>query len=88
MICENLTTEGLDVQALKVGPRLSPGPVQLELSAVCRPCQREWNKSRGADARIVGTERGMLCQVLRGGTVSQGDPIVTGSPVGSDRASA
>lgn len=30
----------------------------------------------------------MLCQVLRGGTVSQGHPFVTGSPVGSDRASA
>jgi MOSC domain-containing protein YiiM len=36
---------------------------------------------------LVG-RRGMLCRVLRGGTVTQGDPIFTRSPVSSDSASA
>ena len=66
IICENITTEGLDVNALEIGERLRAGEVELELSAVCEPCElMEELKGR----------RGMLCRVLRGGVTRPGDRI-------------
>jgi MOSC domain-containing protein YiiM len=37
---ENVITEGLDVNGLAIGQRLRLGEVELEVSAVCDPCEQ------------------------------------------------
>jgi MOSC domain-containing protein YiiM len=74
MVRENITTEGLDVNALKPGQRLRAGEVELEVSLVCDPCEQIEALRTGLQELMAG-KRGMLCRVLRGGAVKQGDPI-------------
>jgi MOSC domain-containing protein YiiM len=74
MVRENITTEGLDGNALQAGQKLRAGEVELEVSLVCEPCEQIEALRPGLQERMVG-KRGMLCRVLRGGTVRQGDSI-------------
>jgi MOSC domain-containing protein YiiM len=74
MIRENITTEGIDVNALKVGERLRTGEVELEVSAVCEPCELMEEIRAGLMEELRG-RRGMLCRVLRGGAIKVGDGI-------------
>jgi MOSC domain-containing protein YiiM len=74
MVRENITTEGLEVNALRVGQRLRVGEVQLEVSMVCAPCEEIEKLRAGLQQQMVG-RRGMFCHVLRGGLVKPGDPI-------------
>ena len=75
IIRENFTTQGLDVNALAIGQRVSIGGVELEVSAVCDPCEQIEALRPGLMAAMVG-RRGMLCKVKRGGVVRRGDEIV------------
>ena len=74
IIRENITTEGLEVNALKVGEKLRVGQVELEVSAVCEPCELMEEIRAGLMEELMG-RRGMLCRVLRGGVVRPGDTI-------------
>jgi len=74
MIRENITTEGLDVNGLKIGEKLCAGEVELEVSAVCEPCELMEEIRAGLMEELQG-RRGMLCRVLRGGKVKKGDAI-------------
>jgi MOSC domain-containing protein YiiM len=87
IIRENFTTEGLDVNALAIGQRVSLGEVELEVSAVCDPCEQIEALRPGLMAAMVG-RRGMLCRVERGGVVRRGDVIVVngGRPAGIEEA--
>jgi MOSC domain-containing protein YiiM len=71
---ENITTEGLDVNALQVGQRLSAGEVELQVSAVCEPCELMEEIRAGLTEELKG-RRGMLCRVLHGGMLKRGDAI-------------
>ena len=71
---ENVTTEGLDVNGLAIGQRLRLGEVELEVSAVCDPCEQIEALRPGLQAEMQG-RRGMLCRVLTGGTLQRGDVI-------------
>lgn len=73
-IRENVTTEGLEVDALVAGQKLRVGDVELEVSTACEPCELMEEIRAGLMAELVG-RRGMMCRVLRGGTVKQGDEI-------------
>jgi MOSC domain-containing protein YiiM len=77
IIRENITTEGLHVNALKVGEQLRVGEVELQVSAVCEPCELMEEIRAGLTMELVG-RRGMLCRVLRGGMVRPGDAIEVG----------
>jgi MOSC domain-containing protein YiiM len=72
---ENVTTEGLDVNGLAIGQRLRLGEVELEVSAVCDPCEQIEALRPGLQAEMQG-RRGMLCRVLTGGTLERGDVII------------
>jgi MOSC domain-containing protein YiiM len=72
---ENVTTEGLDVNGLAIGQRLRLGEVELEVSAVCDPCEQIAALRPGLQAEMQG-RRGMLCRVLTGGTLELGDVII------------
>jgi len=74
IIRENITTEGLNVNALSLGQRLSIGEAELQVSAVCDPCELMEEIRVGLMDELKG-KRGMLCRVLRGGSVKSGDPI-------------
>jgi MOSC domain-containing protein YiiM len=74
IIRENITTEGLEVNALQTGQRLNVGAVELVVSAVCEPCELMDEIRPGLQEELVG-RRGMLCRVVRGGTVRPGDEI-------------
>jgi MOSC domain-containing protein YiiM len=74
IIRENVTTEGLEVNALVAGQKLRIGEVELEVSTVCEPCELMEEIRAGLMAELAG-RRGMMCRVLRGGTVKQGDEI-------------
>lgn len=80
---ENITTEGLAVNALPIGQRLRIGAALLEVSAACTPCD-QLEKIRPGLRREVRGRRGMLCKVLEGGIVRAGDRIekvMVGDPV-------
>jgi MOSC domain-containing protein YiiM len=74
VIRENITTEGLNVNGLALGEQLRAGPVVLQVSAVCTPCD-QLEKVRPGLRREMYGRRGMLCRVLEGGTVQVGDVI-------------
>ena len=71
---ENVTTEGLDVNRLAIGQRLQLGAVELEVSAVCDPCEQIEALRTGLQAEMQD-RRGMLCRVLSGGRIRRGDAI-------------
>jgi len=74
IIRENITTRGINVNGLNAGERLRVGAAQLEVSMVCTPCdQRE--KIRPGLRRELRGRRGMLCRVIAGGIIRQGDQI-------------
>jgi MOSC domain-containing protein YiiM len=74
IIRENITTEGLNVNGLTLGERLWVGPVLLEVSAVCTPCDQLEKVRPGLRREIYG-RRGMLCRVREGGAIRVGDSI-------------
>lgn len=74
IIRENITTTGLNVNGLSPGQRLQIGPVQLEVSAVCTPCD-QLEKVRPGLRRELWGRRGMLCRVIKGGIIHRGDSI-------------
>jgi MOSC domain-containing protein YiiM len=75
IVRENVTTEGLDVNGLAIGRRLQIGEVELQVSAVCDPCEQIEALRAGLQAAMQG-RRGMLCKVVRGGILRRGDEIV------------
>jgi MOSC domain-containing protein YiiM len=83
IIRENITTEGLAVNALMLGQRLRIGRALLEVTSVCTPCD-QLEKIRPGLRREIRGRRGMLCRVLEGGVVRAGDRIekvTVGEPV-------
>lgn len=75
IVRENVTTEGLDVNGLAIGQLLRIGDTELQVSAVCDPCEQIEVLRPGLQAAMQG-KRGMMCRVLRGGWVKRGDEIV------------
>jgi MOSC domain-containing protein YiiM len=73
-IRENITTEGLNVNSLTAGQRLRVGEAQLEVSAICTPCDQLEKVRPGLRKELWG-RRGMLCRVIEVGTIRRGDPI-------------
>jgi MOSC domain-containing protein YiiM len=74
IIRENITTEGLNVNGLKMGEQLRIGEVRLEVSAVCTPCDQLEKVRPGLRKELWG-RRGMLCRVTVGGTIRRGDSM-------------
>jgi len=74
IIRENITTRGINVNGLDEGQRLQLGAAQLEISMVCTPCDM-LEKIRPGLRREIRGRRGMLCRVIAGGMIRQGDRI-------------
>jgi MOSC domain-containing protein YiiM len=74
IIRENITTEGIDVNHLRVGQTLRVGRVRLEVSMPCAPCELMEAIRHGLQKELEG-RRGMLCRVIEGGAIRRGDSI-------------
>ena len=74
MIRENITTEGLNVNGLPLGASLQVGEVLLQVTMVCTPCGQIEDLRPGLRKAIRG-RRGMLCRIVKGGMIRQGDII-------------
>jgi MOSC domain-containing protein YiiM len=74
IIRENITTEGIEVNRLRVGQTLRVGAVRLEVSMPCAPCELMEKIRLGLQKELEG-RRGMLCRVIEGGAIHRGDPI-------------
>ena len=85
IVRENVTTEGLDVKGLAIGQRVRIGEVELQVSAVCDPCEQIEALRPGLQAAMQG-RRGMLCRVLRGGFLRRGDEIVISERMAAGRS--
>lgn len=78
---ENLTTEGIAYDAFAPGRRFRAGPVVLEISKACDPCDNLFllpyvGEARGpAFLRATLGRRGWYARVLEEGTIRAGDPI-------------
>lgn len=83
IIRENITTSGIDVNALRVGQILKVGEVELEVSLACEPCEQLELVRPGLMAAMEG-RRGTLCRVKRGGTLHRGDEITVGTAVADE----
>ena len=81
IVRENVTTEGLDVNGLTIGQRLQIGDAELQVSAVCDPCEQIEALRPGLQAAMQG-RRGMLCRVVRGGLMKRGDEVVVSQMIG------
>jgi len=71
---ENITTVGLDFQALATGMRMRIGGALLEISGLCNPCPRMDDIRKGLQQELKG-QRGWLCRVVEQGTIRRGDAI-------------
>jgi len=74
IIRENITTDGINVNGLSIGQQLRIGPVTLEVTSVCTPCDQMEAIRPGLRKELWG-RRGMLCRVLEGGLIRRGDAI-------------
>lgn len=73
-VLENMTSEGLNVNALKTGQRLKAGQALLEVTGPCSPCGLMDEIRTGLRKEIRG-RRGTLCRVIEGGIIRRGDAI-------------
>jgi MOSC domain-containing protein YiiM len=72
---ENITTRGIDLQALSTGQILHIGEeCLLEITGPCHPCARMDEIRLGLQEELRG-QRGWLCKVNVGGKIRRGDRI-------------
>jgi MOSC domain-containing protein YiiM len=75
MVKENITTQGMDLQALSLGQILRVGQqCVLEITGPCHPCARMDEIRMGLQEELRG-QRGWLCKVNVGGRIRRGDRI-------------
>lgn len=75
MVKENITTQGMDFQALTTGQILRVGEgCVLEITGPCHPCARMDEIRMGLQEELRG-QRGWLCKVNVGGRIHRGDRI-------------
>ncbi|MBI3111669.1 MAG: MOSC domain-containing protein [Ignavibacteriales bacterium] len=71
---ENITTRNIALMSLSRNQLLMVGGVRLQITSICKPCNRLEELRPGLRATLEG-RRGMLARVVRGGVIRQGDAI-------------
>ena len=74
IVKENVTTRGLNFQALETGDILRIGNCVLEITGPCHPCARMDEIRMGLQEELRG-QRGWLCRVQESGIIRRGDRI-------------
>lgn len=71
---ENIVTRGLALRGVPAGSRIRIGPVALEVTGDCTPCDYIDGLRPGLRGEIAG-QRGLLTRVVEGGTISVGAAV-------------
>jgi MOSC domain-containing protein YiiM len=71
---ENLTVEGIDLEASKVGLRLKVGEALLEVTQIGKECHTKCTIYKTTGDCIM-PKKGIFCRVLEGGRISVGDRV-------------
>lgn len=72
---ENLTTEGLDIDSVPVGTKLSVGDeVRLEVSQIGKTCHDDC-VIKDKTGECIMPKKGLFFRAIQGGTISPGDEI-------------
>lgn len=71
---ENITTEGIELLSLNVGDRLIVGNGILEITQIGKKCHQMCEVGRRVGDCIM-PKRGIFAKVIKGATISAGDPI-------------
>ncbi len=71
---ENVTVEGMDLPALRVGQRLRVGRALVEITQIGKECHDRCAIYFQAGDCVMPRE-GVFARVLEGGTVRAGDPV-------------
>lgn len=71
---ENITTRNIALMSLSRNQLLTVGGVRLQITSICKPCNRLEELRPGLKATLEG-RRGMLARVVGGGLIHRGDPI-------------
>ena len=74
-IRENLTVQGIDFGSLSEGDQLQAGEAILQIVGDCSPCDFLNEIKPGLRVDIEG-KRGKLATVVKGGEISEGDPVL------------
>jgi MOSC domain-containing protein YiiM len=81
MIRENITVEGIRLAELRSGQRLRLGAhVLAEVVGPCEPCFRMDEIRLGLQEELKG-RRGVFVQILEGGALAVGNPVIAGTVV-------
>ena len=74
---ENIVTRGIDLNALHIGDRLRIGDtVELTVTQIGKQCHNSGCAIKRATGDCIMPREGVFAQVLRGGEIMPGDPIV------------
>jgi len=71
---ENILTEGLDLQSLKIGDLIRIGEAELEITQIGKECHNRCSIYEQAGDCIMPRE-GIFARVTRGGMIRKGDPL-------------
>lgn len=71
---ENLTVEGIDLEAAKVGLRLRVGETLLEITQIGKECHTKCAIYKTTGDCIM-PKKGIFCRVLEGGRIAAGDRV-------------
>lgn len=71
---ENVTVEGFDLPAVRVGDRIRVGEAVLEISQIGKECHDRCAIYFQAGDCVMPRE-GVFARVIRGGKVAPGDPV-------------
>src|SRR5512138_3593950 len=71
---ENITTEGIELVSLPLGTRLAVGETVMEVTQIGKECHTRCAIYYQAGDCVMPKE-GIFARVIRGGTVTPGDPV-------------
>ena len=72
---ENIVTRGIDLMALSPGDRIRVGTAILRVVRLGKSPEEMKNHSFSFEGYVLLPERGLFCEVLKGGEVRAGDEV-------------
>lgn len=72
---ENLTIQGIDMRAARIGDRFQAGEVILEITKPRQPCKTLDQVRPGIQKELTSGKGGFYASVLKGGLIRPGDII-------------
>ena len=72
---ENIATRGIDLMALSPGDQIQVGPVVLRVFCIGKSPEEMKNHTFSFKGHVLLPEKGLFCNVVKGGRIRTGDDI-------------